>query len=1008
MRSCLRCLAVALLLVPATIAGGATGTSPRTPTSNVPAARPQGAVPRPLHFVENGGQTDGRVALYARTPAGTVWFTQQGLTYGFVRKGERWAVKVDFVGARADVVPEGRGERPTRVSYLSGNPGRSHADLRTYREVVYRGLWPGVDLVYESRDGGLKYTFEVAAGADPSAIAFDVRGATECSIDAGRRLRVATPMGGLVDDRPVAWQETPEGRRPVEAAFALARSRVRFGVGAYDASLPLTIDPPTYVYAGFLGGAGTEFAGGIAVDAQGSAYVTGRTSSDETTFPEEAGFDMTYAGGGADAFVAKVSPAGDDLVYVTYLGGTGFEMATGIRVTADGSAVVCGFTGSQADFPVLGGPDLTWGGGAFDGFVTKLDPAGTALVWSGFVGGLSDQFGWDDVPASLELDETGRAYVVGTTTSTQATFPTTGGALDATHNGGSDVYVVVVAADGSGFEHAGFLGGAGSDTGTDIAVAADHRITICGQTTDGGASFPKLVGPDLTYGGGTQDGFVARFGPSATLQWCGFWGGAFVDFARGVDVDDAGNAYVVGHTTSDESSFPLVNATDAIKSGSFDACFAEVKADGTGFLVSSYLGGAASDEGNDVHVSGDGKTLYLFGTTASSEATFPVKDGSSAAKRGSPKAVSPCEASVTFGGDQDGYVCRYSKDPVSEALTLDACLYVASSTAREECSAGYVADDAVFFAGHKFAGGSGMCTDVGPELADDGNEECVVGKLEFNPDPYTGLALFQFFLDAFGPARGGTVEARGSMDVPDPALFGDTLTLGVGTFSGQLGRAPDGPDGEIRFVGEGPDGEKRVFVTHLVESSRCPVELSLDDAVVEDQDGQIVVTVETGGVRARAVIDLDGGRFKGGSTVGAQVEPWIVMTGATATVPAPRSPVKASVAGKHSLAVKCRFATDGTRPPVAPPFTCRFGDRFDVTIPAESMKPKGKYVFAGQAGTARVVLDFKKGVGTFSAKDVDLGAFAQGANAVAVGVTLGTEAALLDLTMRLDRKKLTW
>jgi hypothetical protein len=1008
MRAFVGAFVLALLLVPGTSAGGAAGRSTPPSPTQAPSATAPRAGPAPRWFVENRGQTDESVSLYARTRAGTVWLTGDGLTYGFVGGGERWAVKLDFVGGRDGAIAEGRRERRTRVNRLVGTPDRWHADLRTYDEAVWRGVWPGIDVVYETTGGGLKSTFEVAAGADPSAIAFDVRGATACALDDEGRLRVTTPFGGFTDDRPVAWQDTPDGRRPVDAAFALKDSRVRFVVGAYDPTLPLTIDPASYIYAGFLGGAGTEFAGGLDVDAQGNAYVTGRTTSDETSFPVEAGYDMDYDDtgfGGADAFVAKISPAGDDLVYVTYFGGTKFEMATGIRVTADGSVVVCGFTGSKDDFPAAVGPDLTWGGGAYDGFVAKLNATGTALAWAGFVGGLTDAFGWDDVPAALDLDETGRAYLVGTTTATEATFPVVGGHLDATHNGGSDVYVVLVKADGTAFEEAGYLGGAGSDTGTDIAVGPGHSITITAQTTDGGSTFPKLVGPDLAYGGGPKDGVVARFDANGTLLWCGFWGGALDDFARGVDVDDAGNAYLVGVTNSGEASFPVVNATDATWNGQYDACFAEVKADGTAFLVSSYLGGVKSDEGNDVRVSGDGKTLHLFGTTASTEATFPVKEAPG------PKTAHTDAPSLTFGGGQDVFVSRCTRGTAGQVYESDATYFLFGDTAREEGEEVFVDEDGtVFFLGQQYADGDASAHPVvGPELVNDGNEELLVGAFDASAaGGGGGSAFYQFFIDAFGPSKGGTATASGRLDVPETAQFGDTLTLGVGGVIEVLQLESTTIDNEMTFVSSTPGSRTRVVIDARPWTSEVFVAITVNDSTLTSPEGALAFSVETGNYKAETTVHLEGGRFKGGTTVGAQVDPPVVVTDAAATVPPVKRGPKATVAGKSTLTVKARFATSGTRPATAPAFACRFGEQFDVTIPADVMKPKGEHVFAGQVGTSKVVLDFRKGVATFTAKKVALGTFVQGANAVDVAVTLGADAADLHLTLRLRKTKLAW
>src|SRR3990172_283412 len=186
------------------------------------------------------------------------------------------------------------------------------------------------------------------------------------------------------------------------------------------------------VYAGYIGGSGLLDAGaGIAVDSAGNAYVTGYTYSTEASFPVTVGPDLTHNGGGADAFVAKVNPAGTVLVYAGYIGGSGGDFGTGIAVDSAGDAYVTGYTEStEASFPVLGGPDLTFNGGTFDAFVAKVNPAGTVLVYAGYIGGSGEDFG-----TGIAVDSAGHAYVTGYTESTEASFPVLGGP-DLTFNGG--------------------------------------------------------------------------------------------------------------------------------------------------------------------------------------------------------------------------------------------------------------------------------------------------------------------------------------------------------------------------------------------------------------------------------------------------------------------------------------------------------------------------------------------------------------------------------------------
>jgi hypothetical protein len=202
------------------------------------------------------------------------------------------------------------------------------------------------------------------------------------------------------------------------------------------------------VYAGYIGGSGVDVGNGIAVDSAGNAYVTGWTLS--TDFPVTVGPDLTFNGGTYDAFVAKVNATGTALVYAGYIGCSGEDLGTGLAVDSTGNAYVTGYTSStQATFPVTVGPDLTYSGGKYDAFVAKVNAAGSALVYAGYIGG-----GGEDRGYGIAVDSAGNAYVTGITSSNEATFPVVGGP-DLTFNGGFDAFVAKVNPAGTALVYAG-------------------------------------------------------------------------------------------------------------------------------------------------------------------------------------------------------------------------------------------------------------------------------------------------------------------------------------------------------------------------------------------------------------------------------------------------------------------------------------------------------------------------------------------------------------------------
>ena len=344
-----------------------------------------------------------------------------------------------------------------RANYFIGNdPDKWRTNVPTYAKVQYQDVYPGVDLVYYGNQRQLEYDLVVGPGADPAAIALSFEGVKGLRIDAQGDLVLDTPGGEVRQHKPLVYQEVDGVRREIAGAYVLnAERQVGFQVAAYDASQPLIIDP-VLVYSTYLGGGGGG-GHGIAVDASGNAYVTGFTAS--TDFPTASPFQGTFGGLILIAFVTQLDAAGSALVYSTYLGGSGFivfDQGTGIAVDASGNAYVTGNTNST-DFPTASPFQPAFGGGSFpgDAFVTKFNAAGSALVYSSYLGGTGTDAGQD-----IALDTAGNAYVSGVTDSTD--FPTAS-PFQAANAGSDDAFVTKFNAAGSDLVYSTYLGGSGDE-----------------------------------------------------------------------------------------------------------------------------------------------------------------------------------------------------------------------------------------------------------------------------------------------------------------------------------------------------------------------------------------------------------------------------------------------------------------------------------------------------------------------------------------------------------------
>ena len=391
------------------------------------------------------------------------------------------------------------------------------------------------------------------------------------------------------------------------------------------------------IYAGYIGGSETEIGNGIAVDADGNAYVTGSTASTATSFPVFMGPDLTYNGGATDAFVAKVDATGTALLYAGYIGGAESAAAAGVDVDAEGNAYVAGDTLSPADsFPVLTGPDLTYNGER-DAFVSKVNPAGTALVYSGYIGGAGF-----DIGRAIALDSEGNAYVAGDTGSAEGSFSPTAGPDLTFNGGGQDAFIAKVDSSGAALDYAGYVGGAGLDYGRGVAVDTAGRAYITGDTNSGEDGFPVATGPDLTFNGGATDAFIASVAPDGTaLDYAGYVGGEGVDQANAVAVDVTGSAHITGFTGSTEDTFPVGRGPDLTFNGVRDAFVARVDSVGTSLLHASYVGGEDDDLGWGIALDADG-AIYIAGETISTEDSFPVTAG----------------PDLSFNGVRDAFVAK--------------------------------------------------------------------------------------------------------------------------------------------------------------------------------------------------------------------------------------------------------------------------------------------------------------------------------------------------------------
>ena len=560
----------------------------------------------PVHFEENRGQAGSDVRFIARTATGRVLLAPDGLVLG--AKGT--PVRLSFAGGSSAPAMEALEPLPGRVNYYSGDdPKNWRIDVPTYGRVRYAAVYPGIDVVVYGNQRQLEYDFLIAPGADPARIRLAVSGISALAVDGAGDLHLVTAHGTLVQRKPVIYQEVDGLRVPIDGGYVVGdRGEVGFRVAAYDATRPLVIDP-VIAYSTYLGSGGTDVIWGVAVDGSGNAYVAGHTNN----FDAIAGSDTFPWKDGISPPAGFNGTAG----FVAKLDPSGSSLvfasytecqARAIALDGAGNVYVGGVTSSKTFATTAGSFQATAPGAGENGCVLKLNPAGNAITWATYIGGPGSA---SQSVKALAVDSSGAVYVAGSTGSTS--FPVTPGAPQATFGGGtSDGFVAKLAPTGATLMYSSYLGGSGTDGVTGLAVDTSNQVYVTGQAT---AGFPTTGGVLKPAIGASDpsDAFVTKLAANGSLVYSTFVGGSNGDTANALDIDAAGNAYVTGHTFS--SDFPLVNAYSTTPAG--DWVF-KLNTTGSALVYSTYLPETSNAVGIAVDSSG---AAYIAGATGSE--TFP-------------------------------------------------------------------------------------------------------------------------------------------------------------------------------------------------------------------------------------------------------------------------------------------------------------------------------------------------------------------------------------------------
>jgi len=572
----------------------------------------------PLRFEPNQGQTDSKVDFIARGAGYGLFLTPNQAVLSLRSNQNSSAVHMELAGGNPAAAVAGADQLPGKSNYLIGNdPAKWHRDIPQFSRVRYQGVYPGVDLVYYGNQGQLEYYFEVAPGADPAQIALDFHGLEKTTLDASGNLILARNGGEIQLKAPRVYQQSGGEQQAVAAKFAVRQDgKIAFELGAYDRRRVLVIDP-VLTYSTYFGGSGAEACPGNV------RILVGAISSPPSGCPA-------------------------------------------IGIDASSSIYLAGST-TSTDFPLTPQTGTTPPPAAFQGtiagtanvFVTKLNAAGSAILFSTYLGGDGT-----DSTVGVAADSAFNVVVAGNTTSTN--FPTTSASAfqTAPTNANNHAFVSVLDPTGHSLVYSTYLSGNGEESARGLALDSRNKIYLIGATTstnqpDATHSFPATLGAIQVSSLGTSQFFVSKVDPALigfpSLAYSTYFGGGNplngVTVGGGIAVDANSKVYITGgtnflHTGSSATDFPILNAYEgclgtpppltpptttpsctppSVTPPPTDAFVAKLDpsaAAGAQLLYSTYLGGTGNEVGYGVAVD-TGLSVYVTGSTSSTDFVLP-------------------------------------------------------------------------------------------------------------------------------------------------------------------------------------------------------------------------------------------------------------------------------------------------------------------------------------------------------------------------------------------------
>ncbi len=584
----------------------------------------------PLYFTENKGQVDGSVKFYEKGVGHATFFTAEGVVLTLTKsidEGEKEpalpsslrnaikenkdkkfsteAVRLSFIDGSKTAKITSSAPLPGHVNYFIGNDkSRWRSNVPTYRAVTYENIYKNINIKFYGNNKNIEHDIIVSPGGNPGDVKFLYEGIKGLDITKEGNLVARLADGEIIEKKPIVYQEIKGKRKTIDGSYRILKGK-----------------DGTFTY----------------------------------------GYDVASYDKSKELVIDPV------LTYSTYLGGTGEDYGEGIAIDASGAVYVTGNTMST-DFPVIGPIQANHGGGLTDAFITKINPAGTAIVYSTYLGGSGDDFA-----EAVTVDSFGAVYVTGNTFSTDFPMVNPIQGIYGGDNGSfpfyGDAFVTKLSPSGTAITYSTYLGGANNDGGNAIAIDNNGAVYVTGVTTSLDFPLANPIQSAINFAG-DDNAFVTKINPAGSaLVYSTYLGGTLYDVGYSIGVDLSGAAYIAGVTTSPD--FPLVSPLQGTPPGgmnSLDFFVTKINPAGSTLVYSTNLGGSGTESSPGLAIDSTG-AVYITGSSSSTDypTAAPLQSANAGGNDIVVSKINPSGSALVYSTYLGG-----SRDDYTSAIAIDA------------------------------------------------------------------------------------------------------------------------------------------------------------------------------------------------------------------------------------------------------------------------------------------------------------------------------------------------